>query len=68
MVMAMYSVGHSLGPQLMAEIGDVRRFHKRNSLTAFAGVNPKINQLGNHEIKSTATPKRDSPELQKLFS
>ncbi|MFR4885979.1 hypothetical protein [Eubacterium callanderi] len=27
----------------MAEIGDVRRFHKRNTLTTFAGIDPKIN-------------------------
>ena len=28
-VMEMYGVGESLGPQLMAEIGDVRRFERK---------------------------------------
>ena len=36
-VMGLYGVGSSLGPQLMAEIGDVRRFAHKGSLTAFAG-------------------------------
>ena len=40
-VMAMYGVGDITGAQLMAEIGDVRRFPNRSSLTAFAGIDPK---------------------------
>ena len=39
-VMEMYGVGSSLGPQLMAEIGDIRRFSRKQSLAAFAGVDP----------------------------
>jgi len=39
-VMAMHGVGDSLGPQLMAELGDVTRFTHRNAITAFAGVDP----------------------------
>ena len=66
-VMAMYGVGDSLGPQLMAEIGDVRRFAHKGSLTAFAGVDPGANQSGSHEAKSTAASKRGSPELRKTL-
>ena len=39
-VMAMKGVGPSLGPQLMAEIGDVTRFTHKGAITAFAGVDP----------------------------
>ena len=39
-VMAMYGVGKSYGPQLMAEIGDVRRFERKQALVAFAGIDP----------------------------
>ena len=39
-IMEMYGVGESLGPQLMAEIGDVRRFERKQSLVAFAGIDP----------------------------
>lgn len=66
-VMAMYGVGDSLGPQLMAEIGDVRRFHKRNVLTAFAGVDPKANQSGTRESKSNPATKHGSPKLRKTL-
>lgn len=37
-VMEMFGVGPTLGPQLMAEIGDVRRFHSKKALVAFAGI------------------------------
>jgi len=64
-VMSMYGVGPSLGPQLMAEIGDVRRFAHRGSLTAFAGVDPMPNQSGKQERQSNPSSKRGSPYLRK---
>jgi len=64
-VMSMYGVGVSLGPQLMAEIGDVRRFAHRGSLTAFAGVDPMPNQSGKSERQSNPSSKRGSPYLRK---
>lgn len=51
-VMAMKGVGVSLGPQLIAEIGDVTRFTHKGALTAFAGVDPGANQSGGHEQRS----------------
>ncbi|TPR55545.1 transposase [Enterococcus sp. OL5] len=36
----MTGVDISLGLQLIAEIGDVRRFSNRGALTAFAGLDP----------------------------
>ena len=66
-VMGLYGTGKSLGPQLMAEIGDVRRFAHKGSLTAFAGVDPGANQSGNYEAKSTRSSKRGSPELRKTL-
>lgn len=66
-VMSLYGVGDSLGPQLMAEIGDVSRFAHKGSLTAFAGVDPGANQSGTFEARSTASSKRGSPELRKTL-
>ena len=66
-VMAMYGVGDSLGPQLMAEIGDVRRFPHRSSIVGFAGIDPAVNQSGKHETQSTSTTKRGSPHLRKTL-
>ena len=66
-VMGLYGVGDSLGPQLMAEIGDMRRFAHKGSLTAFAGVDPGANQSGTYESKSTRSSKRGSPYLRKTL-
>ena len=51
-VMAMKGVGPSLGPQLMAEIGNVTRFTHKEALTAFAGVDPGVNDSGDYSQKS----------------
>lgn len=66
-VMAMKGVGTSLGPQLMAEIGDVTRFTHKGAITAFAGVDPGVNESGTHEQKSVPTSKRGSAELRKTL-
>ena len=66
-VMAMNGVGPSLGPQLMAEIGDVTRFTHRGALTAFAGVDPGKNDSGKHVQKSVPTTKKGSPYLRKTL-
>ena len=51
----------------MAEIGDIRRFAHKGSLTAFAGVDPGANQSGTYDAKSTRSSKRGSPELRKTL-
>lgn len=66
-VIAMYGVGEITGAQLMAEIGNVRRFPNRSSLIAFAGIDPEVNQSGKQETKSNATTKRGSPHLRKTL-
>ena len=66
-VMDMRGVGDSLGPQLMAEIGDVSRFAHRGAITSFAGVDPGTDQSGDHEAKSVRTTKSGSPELRRAL-
>ena len=66
-VMAMNGVGPTLGPQLMAEIGDVTRFTHREALTAFAGVDPGKNDSGKHIQKSVRTSKKGSPYLRRTL-
>ena len=66
-VMELYGVGESLGPQLMAEIGDVRRFEQKKSLIAFAGVDPMPNQSGDKNVRSNRSSKRGSPYLRKTL-
>ena len=45
-VMEMFGVGPTLGPQLIAEIGDVRRFYSKKALVAFAGIDAPPNDSG----------------------
>ena len=66
-VMAMYGVGKSYGPQLMAEIGDVRRFERKQALVAFAGIDPMPNQSGDKNVRSNKSSKRGSPYLRKTL-
>ena len=66
-VMDMNGVGSTLGPQLIAEIGDVTRFTHREALTAFAGVDPGKNDSGQHVQKSVRTSKKGSPYLRKAL-
>lgn len=66
-VMAMKGVGKSLGPQLMAEIGDVSRFTHKGAITAFAGVDPGVNEAGSYEQKSIPSSKRGSSTLRKTL-
>lgn len=66
-VMAMTGVGPSVGPQLMAEIGDLRRFAHQRSLVAFAGTDPGRNNSGSKESNKGRTSKRGSPHLRKTL-
>ena len=66
-VMQMYGVGPSLGPQLMAEIGDVRRFHSKSALVAFAGIDAPPYQSGQIDIYSRSISKRGSSKLRRTL-
>lgn len=66
-VMAMKGIGPSLGPQLMAEIGDVTRFTHKGAITAFAGVDPGVNDSGDYSQKSVQASKHGSPVLRKTL-
>jgi len=63
----LYGVGALTAAQLMAEIGDVRRFHSRKALVAFAGIDPLPHQSGKLNKKSTQTSKRGSAPLRKTL-
>ena len=66
-VMEMDGVGTTLGPQLIAEIGDVTRFNHRGALTAFAGIDPRPDGSGDYKRKSNPTSKKGSPHLRKTL-
>ena len=66
-VMDFYGVGTVLGSQLIAEIGDTRRFHNRKAITAFAGLDAPPYQSGSLYVKSRSISKRGSPSLRKTL-
>lgn len=66
-VMRMFGVDPVLGPQLMAEIGDVRRFHSKKALVAFAGIDAPPYQSGQMDIYSRSISKRGSASLRRTL-
>jgi len=66
-VMSMYGVGKATGPQLMAEIGDVRRFARRGSLVAYAGVDPQPSQSGKQNRSSNPISRKGPSALRKAL-
>lgn len=66
-VMDMFGVGPILGPQLMAEIGDVRRFHSKKALVAFAGIAAPPYQSGQMDVRSRSISKRGSASLRRTL-
>jgi len=67
MVQSMYGVGGITGAQLMAELGDVRRFDNRKSIVAFAGIDPEVNESGSYKWQSNPASKRGSSHLRKTL-
>ena len=65
-VIAFRGVGDVLCPQIMAEIGDVRRFKKKSSLVAFAGLEPTDNSSGKFQGNEPIS-KEGSPHLRKAL-
>lgn len=66
-VMAMTGVGKSMGPQLIAEIGDIRRFAHQKSIVGFAGTDPIKDDSGDKVSDSKPSSKRGSPYLRKTL-
>lgn len=66
-VMEMFGVGPALGPQLMAEIGDVRRFHSKKALVAYAGIDAPPNDSGNVTGRNRGMSKIGASSLRRAL-
>ena len=64
-VMEMPGVGEFLGPRIIAEIGDVRRFHSASALVAYAGFDAPPFRSGNFIAGKRSISKRGSSTLRK---
>ena len=65
-VMEMKGVGVSIGPRLIAEIGDPRRFHNAKALIAFAGIDAPPYQSGKFMGTERHMSKRGSRVMRKI--
>lgn len=62
---SMAGVGDRLGPIILAEIGDIRRFHSGKALNSFAGNDAPPYQSGQFESRNRHISKRGSSALRK---
>lgn len=65
-VRAMGGVGDVLAPKLIAEIGDIRRFHSGKALIAFAGIDAPPYESGQFVGTNRKISKRGSKVLRKI--
>ena len=62
--LAMPGIGPTLAVRIIAEIGDVRRFHSANALIAYVGLDSPPHQSGLMSMKRSIS-KRGNPALRK---
>lgn len=65
-VRSMGGVGEVLAPKLIAEIGDIRRFHNGKALIAYAGIDAPPYQSGQFTGTNRKISKRGSKLLRKI--
>ena len=65
-IRAMPGIGDNLAPRLIAEIGDVRRFHSAKALIAYAGIDTPPHQSGQFTAANCKISKRGSSYLRKV--
>lgn len=64
-VRALPGVGDTLAPRIIAEIGDIRRFHSGSALVAFAGIDAPPYQSGKINMTNRHISKRGSSSLRR---
>ena len=64
-VLAMGGVGPTLATRVIAEIGDIRRFHSPGALIAYAGIDVPPYQSGSFTATNRSISKRGSKYLRK---
>ena len=66
-VMEFHGVGRILGPQIMAEVGDVLRFKKKESLVCFAGLEAPPYESGKFESHNRTISKKRFTSFKRRF-
>lgn len=64
-VLEMSGVGQKLAPRVIAEIGDIRIFHSKSALIAYAGIDTPPYQSGAFTATKRSISKRGNKYLRK---
>ena len=67
LILTIPGIGHTLGAQIVSEIGDVRRFHSASAIVKYAGINPSISQSGKFSSEENHITKQGSPYLRRAL-
>ena len=62
----MPGIGPTMCPQIIAEVGNIRRYKDKHSLVAFAGVDAPPFQSGSFSSKRRKITKRGSANLRRV--
>ena len=65
-IRAMPRIGDNLASRFIAEIGDIRRFHNKHSLIAYAGIDAPPYQSGTFHATERHISKRGNRHLRKI--
>lgn len=60
-------IGDNLAVRIIAELGDMTRFKKKNELVAFAGLDPRINESGQNDGDHMHITKKGNKRLRCLL-
>ena len=60
-------VSTATGAQIVAEIGDVRRFASAAAIVKYAGLNPGVNESGKFSAEGVPIAKHGSPHLRRAL-
>ena len=61
------SIGDNLAARIIAELGDMTRFKKKNELVAFAGLDPRISESGQDDGDHMHITKKGNKRLRCLL-
>lgn len=67
LILTIPGISYKLGAQIVAEIGDVRRFKNAAAIVKYAGINPSKNQSGIFDGEENHITKQGSPYLRRAL-
>ena len=67
LIVTIPGVSYTTGAQIVAEIGDVRRFKNAAAIVKYAGLNSGVSQSGKFEASGEPITKKGSPYLRRAL-